>query len=646
MEISCRKWGNAIGRAAVRSVSSPAAFVALFLLVFGSAPARAQEQLMFPAIQNVQEVLIQKIRNERVRLDIAVWLLVDGELVQAVIDKHQSGVPVRVIGDRVSIFEGDPNTRASFLQLANAGVPIRLRYRPTSFPEILHWKSAIFVGQNTVEFGSANFTTFELKPASTTDFKDETALFSSDATLVRAFMTMFDQMWADTTTFLDWSSAYERETGTAWTRPMNISTVRLEPDYPTNLPGMVWSQGPDLLTRMIAEIDAETRGIDFVSYRLTAPELTDALIRRHRAGVPVRVFIEPTQYRNPGYPEYWLVGAMVDRLWAAGVPVKQRTHQGLTHMKTLITSRVALIASSNFTRYWQRDHNYFVDAGTSPQTYFAMKDRFSAMWNDAANYTNFQPLRPDFVEGQSPAASATNVSTSPALVWRRAPWAVAFDVFFGVDPANLPLVRRVNAVVTEDPPDTYSVLPFQTLQPSTRYYWRIVARTYATDLNPALTTSSELYTFVTGATVTPVTPGAAPSSSCLTVSPVAGWVCVNGGWVPPSHPLAIAALAGPPVPPSLPTAPSGTVDVAPATCVTVKPVATWVCVNGGWVPPDSPLAAGASVPAPPPVAPIAVPVAPSTGSCSTPDPFVAMGGGVCTAGGWVPKGHPLAGGGG
>jgi phosphatidylserine/phosphatidylglycerophosphate/cardiolipin synthase-like enzyme len=640
MENSCGKWGR---------------ILALSLLLFAPATARAQEQLLFPAVDNVQQVLIQKIRNERVRVDIAVWLLVDGELVQAIIDKYQSGVPVRVIGDRVSIFEGDPNTRASFIQLANAGVPIRLRYHPTSFPEILHWKNAIFVGQNTVEFGSANFTTFELKPASASDFKDETALFSSDSTVVRAFMTTFDRMWADTTSFLDWPVAYQRETRTPWTRAMNISPTRLEPDYPTNLPSMIWSQGPELINRMVAEIDAETQGIDFVSYRLTVPEITDALIRRHRAGVPVRVFIEPTQYRNPGYPEYWLVGAMVDRLWVAGVPIKQRTHQGLTHMKTLITSRIALIGSSNFTRYWQRDHNYFVDAATDPSTYFAMKDRFSAMWNDAANYAAFQPLRPDFIELRAPVTSTTNVATSPALVWKATPWAVAYDVFIGVDPANLPLERRVNAVVTEDPPETYSVIPSQSLRPSTRYYWRVVARTYATDVNPALTTSSELYTFVTGATVTPppaspVQPTPVPSaSSCVSASPGSGWVCVNGGWLPPGHPLAMSAVApAAPAPtvPVVPAAPVVPVVTVPSSCTTMKPAATWVCVNGGWVPPDSPMAAGALAPVPQPITPIPVPALPSTGSCATPDPFVAFGGGVCIGGGWVPKGHVLAGGGG
>jgi hypothetical protein len=58
---------------------------------------------------------------------------------------------------------------------------------------------------------------------------------------------------------------------------------------------------------------------------------------------------------------------------------------------------------------------------------------------------------------------------------------------------------------------------------------------------------------------------------------------VNGGWVPPDSPLA----QGSPSPAPAPPAPA---PASPATCPSVQPAAGWVCVNGGWVPPDHPLA--------------------------------------------------------
>jgi phosphatidylserine/phosphatidylglycerophosphate/cardiolipin synthase-like enzyme len=473
------------------------ALAALFLAA-GSRPILAQEQIFFPAVDNVEAQIVSKIRAEQVRLDIGLWLLNDGEVTQALIDKYLAGVPVRVLGDRAGIFESDPNTRASFERLANAGVPIRLRYIPTWFPEIMHWKCGLFVGQNQASFGSANWTSFELRPVSATNFKDEAVLFTNDTPIVQALLTKFDQMWVDTTYFLDWPAAYKRETGVDWTVPMSISRVRLQPDYPTNIPGMGWGQGSELINPMIAEIDAETVAVDLVTYRLTVPGLTDALIRRKNAGVPVRVFIEPSQYRSDKFPEYWLVGNEADRLWAAGIPIKQRVHAGLTHMKTLITSRVALLASSNYTKNWQRDHNYFIPALTRSTLYYRMKDQFNAMWNDAVNYTTFRPLRPEPVNLVAPGDGGINVTTLPQLVWNRAPWAVTFDVYLGTSPNNMTVVNRVNAVLNEDPPQTYSYTPVQPLQPSTTYYWKVVSRTFATDLDPTLIASSVLSSFTTG----------------------------------------------------------------------------------------------------------------------------------------------------
>jgi phosphatidylserine/phosphatidylglycerophosphate/cardiolipin synthase-like enzyme len=291
MENGFIKMANSRGSGRGRFTVGVAALA--LLLAVGAGPVSAQEQILFPSTDNAEALIVAKINAEQVRVDIGLWLLNDGGITTAIINKHRAGVPVRVLGDRAGIFESDPNTRASFERLANAGVPIRLRYNPTWFPEILHWKCGIFVGQGQTTFGSGNWTSFELMPVNATNFKDEAVLFTGDTPIVQALMTKFDQFWVDTTYFLDWPEAYKRETGVDWTVPMAISRVRLEPDYPTDLPEMTWGQGPEIINPMITEIDAESTAIDLVSYRLTVPSLTDALIRRKAAGVQVRVFIEP-----------------------------------------------------------------------------------------------------------------------------------------------------------------------------------------------------------------------------------------------------------------------------------------------------------------------------------------------------------------
>ena len=237
-----------------------------------------------------------------------------------------------------------------------------------------------FRGPELVSFGSANYTPFELAPASTTDFKDETVLMTQDPSIFNAFLTKFDVMWNDTAPepdsqvpsapyFKSWDDACANEfTGkcndypayvTAPTSPphfpMVVNTDRLVlPGFPTDLPDMVWGQGSQCVgsgcqsfnDRLIQEITVENTRVDFVIYRLTVENITTALLNKFKSGVPIRIIDEPNEYLNRAWPEFWLTHANIDKLWAAGVPMKMRVHNGLTHMKMLVTSSYATNASN------------------------------------------------------------------------------------------------------------------------------------------------------------------------------------------------------------------------------------------------------------------------------------------------------------
>ncbi len=123
--------------------------------------------------------------------------------------------------------------------------------------------------------------------------------------------------------------------------------------------------------------------------------------------------------------------------------------------------------------------------------------------------------------------------------------------------------------------------------------------------------------------------GTPQATACVTPMPGTGWVCVNGGWLPPGHPLASSgtstgtgATGG--------SSGSATGTGGSAVCTGPKPGATWVCVNGGWLPPGHPLASGATG---------STPTSSGSTSCTIPDPFVGIPGlvGVCINGGWVPR---------
>jgi hypothetical protein len=77
--------------------------------------------------------------------------------------------------------------------------------------------------------------------------------------------------------------------------------------------------------------------------------------------------------------------------------------------------------------------------------------------------------------------------------------------------------------------------------------------------------------------------------------------------------------------------PTPTPTPTPGGCTTPDPFVALgggTCVNGGWFPP------GMGAPAPPSTPPST----PAPGGCLTPDPFVALGGGRCINGGWYPPG--------
>lgn len=511
---------------------------ALAALALAPSLSWAQERVYFSAVHDIRNALVARINAETVRIDISAWYLTERAISIALVNRFRAGVDVRLIGDRVSIFEIDPLTRAEFYWLASHGVPIRLRYNPGRFPEIVHWKATIFVGQGMVAFGSANYTPFELAPASSSNYKDETVLFTDDPSLVEAFKSQFDRMWNDQVPeaesraprppyFRNWDSACAAEPACADYRtlypdrvPMIVDTRRLEGDAPIP-PEMVWEQGASFNGRLAQEIRAERRRIDLVVYRLTVEDVTLALIEAHRSGVPVRVIVEPEEYLNRRWPEFWLTHANVDRLWAAGIRIKKRRHRGLTHMKMLVTSRVATVASSNFASNWQRDHNYFVPAATKPAIHRALADRFDDMWTDDGAFETFRPSSPDPAVLATPASGSANVSAGTALEWGAAPFATGYDVYVGTSPGDLRLAGSVPALLVDNPPPTYSFAP--SLHGGTTYYWQVVSRTNASRAAPSLVGRSAVGRFTT-------------------VPVVMKWVASNaGGQVEPGRSITLTA---------------------------------------------------------------------------------------------------------
>ena len=179
------------------------------------------------------------------------------------------------------------------------------------FPEIDHWKATIFAGQGIVTFGSANYTPFELYPtsprrqlqgrvgpvhrmirrSSPPSRRSSTGCGTTRRSSRRAgsparpyFKNWDDACVTEGAPCADYRTRYPNPA------PMVIDTRRLEPDDAMP-PDMVWGQGSSFNNRLVTEINDETRRVDLVIYRLTVPNITQALLNKHaggRAGAPDR----------------------------------------------------------------------------------------------------------------------------------------------------------------------------------------------------------------------------------------------------------------------------------------------------------------------------------------------------------------------
>lgn len=150
----------------------------------------------------------------------------------------------------------------------------------------------------------------------------------------------------------------------------------------------------DCYTPLLKAIQAETVGIDFAFYGLQLPALADAIISRHRAGVTVRLTVEPRgNLRFPGNQE------ILDKFKAAGVPMRHKIGDGIVHVKMMLFAgqNKVVFSSSNFGDGDLRPYEPYVNytAGAwyfcdDPAVVNSFKTRYDDIWTSTAygNYAN------------------------------------------------------------------------------------------------------------------------------------------------------------------------------------------------------------------------------------------------------------------
>ena len=331
--------------------------------------------------------------------------------------------------------------------------------------------------------------------------------FSDNPSLTNTFRTRYDNLWTDTTGSI--------------VNYANISSTpqRVYGIFPQD-PSLNFPPTQDFAVRAVARYARETVGIDVIMFRVPDSRHADAMISAKARGVAVRLIMEQDNYRDRRF--LWHA-YNVDRMYAAGIPVKDRKHLGLTHQKSVVLRGLGevIFGSSNWSPEAadvEQEHNLFTsqvcraglwcDAGGWVWRWF--RDQFVSKWNSATEYKPFVPSGPDSPTYVSPANGNTGVSTGAALTWQGGSWAHLYDVYLGTDPNNLPLVARDARLGSPEAGRLEAFRP-ATLAGLTTYYWRVVSRTMA-----RLSRTGTTWRFTTG--TGGLTLLAAPSGLTATVS--------------------------------------------------------------------------------------------------------------------------------
>jgi hypothetical protein len=455
------------------------AFICLTVIpLLMPAAAAAQERLCDTQYEDCREPLLELIRNEQVRIDVAFWFMEDSRYVAELIRAKNRGVPVRVLVDQRA--NASKRLNETILnELRDGGIPMRDKF----VGDILHFKMMLFHGQKMLEFSKANYAPGAFVPiVPNVNYDDEAIFFTNDVNLLNSFKRRFDDLWVNTTQYRNFAN-------------VSGTLVRVCPSC-TIHPSMNFVPLENYSDRAVSRYDAEPNGIDAIVFRVTDFRQPDAMLRAVQRGVTVRVISEPTEYRNPTR----LYDAKhIDRMYMGGVQIKMRQHEGLMHEAAVVMHGLGevIFGSSNWTTAsaaYEDEHNYFYDPSLNkPWFYQWFSDQFNRKWNDTVNYVPFEPLPPDSPVYSSPSNGASGAGTSVTLTWDGGPWSHLYDIYFGTSP-NPPLIQSNKELGSPDAgqQETFTI---NNLLPGTTYYWRIVDKTWAQKTN-----SGPVWSFTTAGT--------------------------------------------------------------------------------------------------------------------------------------------------
>jgi len=140
-------------------------------------------------------------------------------------------------------------------------------------------------------------------------------------------------------------------------------------------------------------IDAETVGIDVAFWFMQDSSYATKLVNKFKAGVPVRVIVDPRA--NPTYAGN---EAVLNQLKAAGIPMRYKIGDGIVHWKMMLFAGQNMLEfsganySSNFFVPDAANSNYFDEAiyfSNDTSLIQSFKTKYDDVWTNSVLYANY-----------------------------------------------------------------------------------------------------------------------------------------------------------------------------------------------------------------------------------------------------------------
>ncbi|MEW4369549.1 phospholipase D-like domain-containing protein [Paenibacillus kandeliae] len=138
--------------------------------------------------QDAEGMVVNAIKGATTSIDLAMYNLSRGKIIDALEEAKQRGVNVRIISDQSKA------STADLQPLLDAGIPIKIN----TFDGKMHEKLMLVDGKTALT-GSFNYT------KASSEENDEVIIAIHDQALVGKWVTVFDQMWNDTKRYADWT---------------------------------------------------------------------------------------------------------------------------------------------------------------------------------------------------------------------------------------------------------------------------------------------------------------------------------------------------------------------------------------------------------------------------------------------------------